>query len=130
MGGGNGEAFMARDSQTDAALALHRFGFGARAGSIAAIVSDPQGALIAELERPQAGALADPDLLSSGEAARATFNFTRERRAARLAERAQREAKKQTQTSAPQTSAPKEKPAAPANQMAANNECGIVARRR
>jgi len=34
----------------EAALALHRFGFGPRAGSITAIASDPRGALLAELE--------------------------------------------------------------------------------
>ena len=33
---------MARDPEK-AALALHRFGFGPHAGSIAAIASDPQG---------------------------------------------------------------------------------------
>lgn len=86
---------MARDSRSDAALALHRFGFGARAGSIAAIASDPRGALLADLERPQAGQLGGSDLRSSGEAARATFDFRRERIAARSAERAQRDAERQ-----------------------------------
>ena len=41
---------MALDSKTQAALALHRFGLGPRAGSVAAIASDPRGALIAELD--------------------------------------------------------------------------------
>jgi uncharacterized protein (DUF1800 family) len=85
---------MARDSKAEAALALHRFGFGPRAGSIAAIASDPRGALLAELERPGAGRIGDPDLLASGEAARAAFNFRQERKAQRLAERAQQEAAK------------------------------------
>ncbi|HXW26900.1 MAG TPA: DUF1800 family protein [Xanthobacteraceae bacterium] len=85
---------MARDPKAEAALALHRFGFGPRLGSIAAIASDPRGALIAELDRPGAGRITDPDLLSSGEAARGAFNFRQERRAQRLAERAQREAAK------------------------------------
>src|SRR5438132_680148 len=40
---------MTQDSKTDAARALHRFGLGPRPGSIAAIASDPRGALIAEL---------------------------------------------------------------------------------
>ena len=40
-------------------LALHRFGFGPRAGSIEAIASDPRGALLAELERPNAGLIVD-----------------------------------------------------------------------
>jgi uncharacterized protein (DUF1800 family) len=38
----------------EAALALHRFGFGPVAGSIAAIADDPRGALLADLERPSA----------------------------------------------------------------------------
>src|ERR1700730_8768774 len=87
---------MARDPKAEAALALHRFGFGPRAGSIAAIASDPRGALLAELDRPGAGRIGDPDLLTSGEAARAAFNFRQERKAQRLAERAQREAAKNT----------------------------------
>jgi uncharacterized protein (DUF1800 family) len=41
----------------EAALALHRFGFGPRAGSIAAISADPRGAIISEIERPDAGQL-------------------------------------------------------------------------
>ena len=43
------------DPNTTAAFALHRFGFGPRAGSIAAIASDPRGALLADLARPQFG---------------------------------------------------------------------------
>src|ERR1700719_2557146 len=96
---------MARDPKAEAALALHRFGFGPRAGSTAAIASDPRGALLAELDRPGAGRITDPDLLSSGEAARAAFDFRQERRAQRLAERAQREAAK-NQTAAPPASPP------------------------
>jgi uncharacterized protein (DUF1800 family) len=46
---------MTRDSRRNAALALHRFCFGPRPGSIAAIASDPGGAMLAELERPGAG---------------------------------------------------------------------------
>ena len=49
---------MALDSKAQAALALHRFGLGPRAGSVAAIASDPRGALIAELDRAGAGRLA------------------------------------------------------------------------
>jgi len=86
---------MARDPMGEAALALHRFGFGPRLGSIAAIASDPRGALLAELDRPGAGRITNPDLLESGEAARAAFNFRQERRAQRLAERAQGEAAKE-----------------------------------
>jgi uncharacterized protein (DUF1800 family) len=75
---------MALDPQAQAALALHRFGLGPRAGSIAAMASDPRGALLAELDRPDAGRITDPELLNAGEAARAAFDYRRERRAARL----------------------------------------------
>ena len=46
---------MALDPKSQAALALHRFGLGPRAGSVAAMASDPRGALIAELDRGGAG---------------------------------------------------------------------------
>jgi uncharacterized protein (DUF1800 family) len=69
----------ARGAQA-AALALHRFGFGPRRNSIAAIASDPRGALLAELERPGAGRL-NAQLPSSSEAARAVFQFQAEQRA-------------------------------------------------
>jgi uncharacterized protein (DUF1800 family) len=83
---------MALDPKAQAALALHRFGMGPKAGSIAAIASDPRGALIADLDRPDAGRITDPELLTAGEAARATFDFRQEQKAARLADRAAREA--------------------------------------
>jgi uncharacterized protein (DUF1800 family) len=92
---------MATDPKTEAAIALHRFGFGPRAGSIAAIASDPRGALIADLNRPGAGRITNPDLLSGGEAARAAFDFRQERKAARLAQRAEREANAQNNTARP-----------------------------
>jgi uncharacterized protein (DUF1800 family) len=76
---------MAPDPKAEAALALHRFGFGPRLGSIAAIASDPRGALLAELDRPGAGRIGDPDLLTGGEAARAAFKFRQERKAQREA---------------------------------------------
>jgi uncharacterized protein (DUF1800 family) len=76
-----------------AALALHRFGLGPRAGSITAIASDPRGAVLAELERPQAGRIADADLQSSGTANRAVFEYNAERAArARVEQRRRREA--------------------------------------
>ena len=43
---------MSLDAKAVAALALHRFGLGPRAGSIHAIASDPRGALLAELDKP------------------------------------------------------------------------------
>ena len=67
---------MALDPKTEAAIALHRFGFGPRAGSIAAIASDPRGALLAELERPDAGRITAAGLRTSGEAARAEMTVT------------------------------------------------------
>ena len=84
---------MALDFKTLAATALHRFGFGPRAGSIASVAADPRGAMLAELDRPGAGRIADSDLLTTGEAARAAFDFRQERKAGRLALRAESEAK-------------------------------------
>jgi len=79
-----------------AALALHRFGFGPRAGTVAAIASDPQGALIAELNRPKAGLIPDAGLLSSGAASRMAFEFLAERNARqRLETKRQELAKKE-----------------------------------
>jgi uncharacterized protein (DUF1800 family) len=79
---------MALDPKAQAALALHRFGVGPRAGSIAAIASDPRGALLAELDRPGAGRISDADLLTSGVAARVAFAYQQAQRVARQAERA------------------------------------------
>jgi uncharacterized protein (DUF1800 family) len=78
-----------------AALALHRFGFGPRAGTIAAIASDPQGALIADLDRPKAGLVADASLLSSGAANRTVFEFNAERLAKQRLETRRQEAMKE-----------------------------------
>jgi uncharacterized protein (DUF1800 family) len=86
---------MALDSKAEAALALHRFGLGPRAGSIAAIASDPRGALIAELDRPNAGRIVDAHLMSSGAAARAAFAFRQ----------AQREQRRTASKTAPKGSA-------------------------
>jgi uncharacterized protein (DUF1800 family) len=76
---------MALDPKAVAALALNRFGLGPRAGAIAAIASDPRGALIAELDRPGAGRIANAALMTSGEAARAAFAFQEARREERRA---------------------------------------------
>jgi uncharacterized protein (DUF1800 family) len=78
---------MTLDPRTAAALALHRFGLGPRTGSIAAIAADPRGALLAELDRPNAGMVKSPDLVTAGEAARAAFNFRAERQAQQIATR-------------------------------------------
>jgi uncharacterized protein (DUF1800 family) len=82
---------MALDPKT-AVLALHRFGFGPRFGSIAAIASDPQGALIAELDRPNAAQVATADLMTSGGASRAVFEWNAERLAKDKLARLRREA--------------------------------------
>jgi uncharacterized protein (DUF1800 family) len=78
---------MSLDAKGAAALALHRFGLGPRAGSIAAIASDPRGALLAELEKPGAGQIADKTLLSSAGSARAAFLFNQTRQAQQIAQR-------------------------------------------
>src|SRR6516162_2485889 len=71
---------MARDAK-EAALTLHRFGFGPRIGSIEAVAPDPHAALLAELEKPGAGQVVDPDLPTSGAANRAVFEYNAERNA-------------------------------------------------
>jgi len=73
--------------KAQAALALHRFGFGPRAGDIAAIASDPRGAVLADL-KAGVGRLDNPQLLDSAAAARAQFEFRQERKAEREAKRA------------------------------------------
>ena len=77
----------------EAALALHRFGFGPVAGSIAAIADDPRGALLADLERAGAGRVAAAQLPNSAQAARSLFEFRAERLAKeKLAQRAKQAA--------------------------------------
>jgi uncharacterized protein (DUF1800 family) len=79
---------MALDPQIQAALALHRFGLGPRRDAIARIASDPRGALLAELERPGAGRLDDPGLMTSAEAAQAGRDFRQEKKAERQVQQA------------------------------------------
>jgi uncharacterized protein (DUF1800 family) len=86
-----------------AALALHRFGFGAVGDQITAITADPRGALLADLDRAFAGALSN-DLPSSGEAARMFSDFRAERSAEqKLALRSQKagDADSQSQATSP-----------------------------
>src|SRR5437762_11789953 len=82
---------MALDAKGAAALALHRFGFGPRAGSIDAIASDPRGALLAEIEKPGAGQIVNPELLTSAQGARLNFSYTQEQQAKRIASRVSEE---------------------------------------
>jgi uncharacterized protein (DUF1800 family) len=112
---------MALDPKTLAATALHRFGFGPRAGSIASVAADPRGAMLAELDRPGAGRIADSDLLTTGEAARAAFDFRQERKAGRLALRSEREA---TQAQAAKKAADAAKTAGRANMAQAEMKRG------
>jgi uncharacterized protein (DUF1800 family) len=72
----------------DAALALHRFGFGPRDNAISKLAADPRGALLAELDHPGAATIQDQNLLDTGEAARAVFDFRQERKAVRFAQQA------------------------------------------
>jgi len=80
-------------------LALHRFGLGPRPGSIAAIESDPRGALIAELERPPASLAAASALPSSAKAFRTVADANAKRQA--RTKQAQQEAKRQLTAEAP-----------------------------
>ena len=99
-----------RGSTTGAALALHRFGLGPRPGSIAAMASDPRGALIAELDRPGISRIDNPELMSSAASSRAAF----EARAARQAQQVVADrAKKQAE---------QERAERMANNMAANDQ--------
>ena len=91
---------MATNPKMEAALALHRFGFGPAHNSIAVIAEDPRGALLADLDRPDAGRVAAENLPNSGAAARALFEFRAEQQAKeKLAQRAKKEAEAQRMAS-------------------------------
>ncbi|QOZ71261.1 DUF1800 domain-containing protein [Bradyrhizobium arachidis] len=83
---------MSNAAKAEVVLALHRFGMGPRPGSIAAIGTDPRGALIAELDRPLT-LTAAASLPTSAKAYR-TVADANARRTAR-AKQAQQQAKKQ-----------------------------------
>src|ERR1043166_4837418 len=84
---------MTLDPKATAAIALHRFGLGPRPGSIAAIASDPRGALLAELDKPDISRVPAMGLRSSAEAMRALFDYRAERQA--RVKMARREAERQ-----------------------------------
>ncbi|MBW7970501.1 DUF1800 family protein [Bradyrhizobium sp. BR 10289] len=88
---------MSNSAKAAAVLALHRFGMGPRPGSVAALGSDPRGALIAELDRPLA-LTAAASLPPSAKAYRIVADANA-RRAAR-AKQAQQQAKKQQMAAA------------------------------
>src|SRR6185295_10512267 len=85
---------MSLDAKGAAALALHRFGLGPRAGSIAAIASDPRGALLAELDKPGIGQITDSSMLTAPQAARLAFHYNQEQQAKRIAARISEEQRK------------------------------------
>ena len=85
---------MSLDAKGAAALALHRFGLGPRAGSIAAIASDPRGALLAELDKPGIGQIVNAELMSAAKSSAAAFNFRQERQARLIAQRKDEEERK------------------------------------
>ena len=105
---------MAADPKAEAALALHRFGLGPRAGSIAVVASDPRGALLAELDRAGAGHIGNGDLLTSGTAARVAFAYQQAQRAARQAERAAQQANAPMSGGSPEMKDQSATPPAPA----------------
>jgi uncharacterized protein (DUF1800 family) len=82
---------MSADPKYQAALALHRFGLGPRPGtmpgSIAAVASDPRGALLAELEKPGVGQIVDSSLMPAAKASMAAFHFREARLAAEIAQK-------------------------------------------
>jgi len=92
---------MSRSAKAEAVLGLHRFGMGPRSGSIAAIESDPRGALIAELEQPSAAQLSAPMLPSSAKAFRTVADANAKRQAKAILATRQEAAKRQQVAEAP-----------------------------
>jgi len=86
---------MGLDAKGAAALALHRFGFGPRDGSISAIASDPRGALLAELDKPGIGQIVNAELMTAAKSSTAAFNFRQERQARLIAQRQAEEERKE-----------------------------------
>ena len=92
---------MSSSAKAEAVLALHRFGMGPRPGSIAAIESDPRGALIAELERSPLAAISASALPSSAKAFRTVADANARRQAKAIVATKQEVAKKQQMAEAP-----------------------------
>ncbi|MDA9404622.1 DUF1800 domain-containing protein [Bradyrhizobium sp. CCBAU 45389] len=88
---------MSNSAKAEAVLALHRFGMGPRPGSIAAMGTDPRGALIAELDRPLT--LTAAAVLPTSAKAFRTVADANARRTARV-KQAQQQAKKQQMAAA------------------------------
>jgi len=94
-----------------AALALHRFGFGPKAGSIAALAPDPLGALLADLDAPNAGRIVNTDLPSSGAEARALYENNAERLAKQKLEQKRKQVAEASTDNPDPNSMMEEKPA-------------------
>jgi uncharacterized protein (DUF1800 family) len=75
---------MGHSTKEEAALALHRFGMGPRPDSIAAIETDPRGALLAELDKPRTGEIAAASLPGSAQAFRTVADANAERQAKQI----------------------------------------------
>ncbi|HEY1544313.1 MAG TPA: DUF1800 family protein [Xanthobacteraceae bacterium] len=80
------------DPKLQAALALHRFGLGPKPGSITAIASDPRGALLAELDQPGVGRVADGSLMTASKSSMTAYMFRQEQMAKRIAQQAEQTA--------------------------------------
>ena len=113
---------MTFDPKTVAALGLHRFGFGPRAGSIAAIMSDPRGALLADIERPAAGRVESAELMSAAQSSRAAFEFRAERRARQIVAKREADRKRAMASTAADEAVANNESAAPPAAEAPNVE--------
>jgi len=111
---------MSINPKAAAALALHRFGLGPRPGSIAAMASDPRGAVLAELAKPDAGRVANTDLLSAVESSRMAFDFRAERQAKLVVAKREADRMKEMNAGGENAMKPPEQP--PAVPDAANPE--------
>src|SRR5215468_12244463 len=108
------------DATAQAALALHRFGMGPRPGSIAAIKSDPRGALIADLERSPSAAISASLLPSSAKAYRVVTDANAKRQAkAIVATKAEAAKRKEMAEAAPMVEGTTPGMSAAAEKMAA-----------
>src|SRR5262249_57342791 len=85
-----------------------------RAGPLAAVASDPRGALLAELDRAGAGRIGNADWLTSGTAARVAFAYQQAQRVARQAERAVQQANPPSSGGSPEMKDQSVTPPAPA----------------
>jgi uncharacterized protein (DUF1800 family) len=105
-----------------AALALHRFGFGPKAGSIATFAPDPLGALLADLDAPNAGQIVNADLPTSSSETRAIYENNTQRLADQKLEQKRKQAAA-AENPAPENAmamAMEQKPDAPAADPAAS----------